>query len=108
MDAGQKAVITAQGLATLLGVLKGRGYRVIGPTVRDQAIVYDDIDGVADLPTGWKDEQDGGHYRLVRRDDAALFGYVVGPHSWKKFLFPPVLRLWHAERNTDGTQVGPE
>ena len=108
MDAGQKAVITAQGLAALFGVLKGRGYRVVGPTVRDQVIVYDDIDGLPDLPAGWKDEQDGGHYRLVRRDDAALFGYVVGPHSWKKFLFPPVLRMWHAERKPDGTQVAGE
>jgi len=108
MDAGQKAVITAEGLATLFGVLKGRGYRVVGPTVRDQVIVYDDIDGLADLPAGWKDEQDGGHYRLTRRDDQALFGYVVGPHSWKKFLFPPVLRMWHAEHKPDGTQVASE
>ena len=41
---------------------------------------------------GWTDEQDGGHYRLHRRDDDALFGYAVGPHSWKKFLLPPVQR----------------
>ena len=46
---------------------------------------------------GWTDEQDGGHYRLARRDDEALFGYAVGPHSWKKFLHPPVQRLWRAD-----------
>ena len=80
----------------------------MGPTVRDQAIVYDDIASVADLPAGWTDEQDGGRYRLARRDDEALFGYAVGPHSWKKFLHPPVLRLWQAERTTDGVQVTPE
>ena len=73
--------------------------------MRDQAIVYDDIVSLADLPAGWTDEQDGGRYRLARRDDDALFGYAVGPHSWKKFLHPPVLRLWHAERNADGVQV---
>ena len=27
-------------------------------------------------------------YRLRRRDDQALFGYNVGPQSWKKYLFP--------------------
>ncbi len=32
-------------------------------TVRDQAIVYDDIASVADLPKGWSDEQSGGRYR---------------------------------------------
>jgi ferredoxin len=31
----------------------------------------------------------------------ALFGYAVGPHSWKRFLHPPVERLWQARR--DGT-----
>ena len=50
-----------------------------GRAVRDGAIVYDEIESAADLPTGWTDEQDGGHYRLERRDDDALFGYAVGP-----------------------------
>jgi ferredoxin len=108
MDAGQKAVITAQGLAAMLGVLRGRGYRVVGPTLRDQAIVYDEIAEVSDLPAGWTDEQSAGHYRLARREDNALFGYVVGPQSWKKFLFPPVLRLWQSERKPDDTQVTAE
>ena len=108
MDIGQKAVITAQGLDALLGVLRGRGYRVVGPTVRDQVIVYDDINGIADLPVGWTDEQDGGRYRLSRRDDEAVFSYAVGQHSWKRFLHPPVLRLWHSKRTPDGIQVTPE
>ena len=37
-------------------------------------------------------------YRLERRDDEARFGYAVGPHSWKQFLFPPRVRLWRARR----------
>jgi ferredoxin len=98
MDSAQQAVITAEGLQALLDALRRRGYRVVGPTLRDQAIVYDDIASVGELPKGWNDEQDGGLYRLARRDDDALFGYAVGPHSWKKFLHPPVLRLWRTER----------
>ena len=50
-------------------------------------------------------EQDGGHYRLKRRDDDALFGYAVGPHAWKRFLHPPLLRLWRAERDAAGIRV---
>ena len=57
---------------------------------------------------GWTDEQEAGHYRLKKREDEALFGYVVGPHSWKKFLFPPHLRLWRARRNGQGFEVQPE
>lgn len=108
MHTVEPAVLTVDGLEALVRALKGRGYRVLGPTVRDHAIVYDDIASVADLPRGWTDEQDGGHYRLIRRDDGALFGYAVGPHSWKKFLHPPLLRLWRAERVGARVNVVPE
>ncbi len=53
-----------------------------------------------ELPIGWTDAQDAGRYRLERRDDEARFGYAVGPHSWKQFLFPPRLRLWQASAGT--------
>lgn len=92
-------VIDVDGLDHLLRVLKERGMRVVGPTVVGEAIVYDEIDTVRDLPAGVTDEQDGGHYRLRSRDDGALFGYAVGPHSWKRFLFPPRTVLWRAERS---------
>ena len=97
-----QAVITTEGLAGLIDGLRGKGFRVIGPSLRDQAIVYDEIESIRDLPAGWTDEQDGGHYRVKRREDAALFGYNVGPHAWKRFLHPPLLSLWRAER-TDGS-----
>ncbi len=75
-------------LDELFVALARRGYTVIGPAIRDAAIVYEEISGSADLPEGWTDEQDGGHYRLRRRDDRALFGYNVGPHSWKRYQPP--------------------
>jgi len=83
----------------LLSALATRGFQIVGPTVRDGAIIFDEIRSVADLPIGWTDEQDAGRYRLKRRADSALFGYAVGPHSWKKFLFPPNVRLWAARRD---------
>lgn len=92
-------------LGDLFQALARRGYTLVGPTVRDGAIVYDKISSPADLPVGWTDEQDGGTYRLRRRDDGAYFGYAVGPHSWKKFLFPPSTRLWRADRSGHGFEV---
>jgi sulfhydrogenase subunit beta (sulfur reductase) len=83
----------------LVTVLRARGYRVIGPRVRDGAVVYDEVEGLADLPIGWGDDQAPGHYRLRRRDDAAAFGYVVGPQSWKRWLLPPRDLVFSAERN---------
>ncbi len=92
----------------LLRALKTREFRVIGPTVRDGAIVYDDLHSTDDLPVGWTDEQEGGTYRLKKRADAALFGYVVGPHSWKQFLHPPAVRLWQANRTGNNIQIEEE
>jgi len=112
LEPGQEVVVARGGLDGMLRGLARGGYRVVGPTVRDQAIVYDDIETTDDLPVGWTDEHEGGHYRLHRRADSALFGYVVGPHSWKRFLHPPVQQLWRAERQGDGFEIraepGPE
>ena len=94
-----RSVLTLQQLDKLIPALQGRGYQVIGPAVRDGAIVYDAVESLSDLPVGWTDEQEAGRYRLRRRDDEAIFGYVVGPQSWKKYLHPPEVRLLAAERN---------
>jgi len=94
-------LISPEGLDALVRALAAKGYRVLGPRLGDGAIVYDDIAGLADLPAGWRDRHGPGRYRLERRNDAALFGYVVGPHSWKRFLHPPSETMWRV-RKTDG------
>ncbi len=105
---GVAVVVERVAFPALLAALRACGYELIGPTVRDNAVVYDHITGVEDLPAGWTDEQAGGHYRLKRRADAALFGYSVGPQSWKQFLYPPVLRLWRGTRTATGFTVAPD
>lgn len=82
----------------LFTALREQGYTIVGPTVRDGAIILDTVTSVDDLPNGWTDEQSGGSYTLTRRSDGAAFGYVVGPFSWKKFLYQPRLRLFSATR----------
>ena len=93
-------VVDRNDFGALFAILRGSGYVVVGPTIRDGAIVYDRLSGVDDLPRGYTDRQEAGTYRLERRDDEALFGYTVGPHSWKKYLFPPRTTL--LETVTDG------
>jgi ferredoxin len=99
------AVIAPEALDDLIAILQARGFRVLGPRVRDGAIIYDDLSAASQLPIGWTDEQQGGSYRLSRRQDAARFGYAVGPHSWKQFLFRPEVRLWRARRSPDDEMV---
>jgi len=104
-NASTQTTIQARDLQHLFDALKSRGYQLLGPRVRDGAMIYDEIHSVSDLPIGWTDEQEGGTYRLKRRGDAAIFGYNVGPNSWKKYLHPPVVRLWHATKGEDGIQI---
>lgn len=103
-----RAVLQSKHLGDLLEALRRRGYQVVGPVRRDGAIVYDELTSVDDLPAGWRDEQTGGKYQLVRRTDQAFFGYVVGPHAWKKYLHPPELTLWRAQRKNGTFQIKQE
>ncbi|MCS7145910.1 MAG: 4Fe-4S dicluster domain-containing protein [Nitrososphaerota archaeon] len=82
-----------QGFEELILALRGHGYVVYGPVVRDGAIVYDEVESASQLPVGMRDRQGPGYYRLEERGDRAFFGFVVGPHSWKKFLYPPRVKL---------------
>ncbi len=94
-----KYILDRNDFDSLIVALQQRGFLVIGPSVRDGAIAYDEVPSSDFFPVGWTDEQSNGAYRLKKRSDNALFGYVVGPYSWKKFLFPPVLKLFSAKRN---------
>src|SRR5215475_36533 len=105
---GASAIVEIEGLQRMIDALLERGYRVIGPVVRDGAIIYDEVTSVADLPEGWTDEQDGGKYRLKRRQDKALFGFNVGPHSWKKVLHPPDVRLLQVTRDGQSLRIAAE
>jgi sulfhydrogenase subunit beta (sulfur reductase) len=107
LPVGAKAVMPLQSLQALIDALAACGYQVCGPTLRDGAIVYGEVSSLDDLPAGWTDRQEAGQYRLEQRGDQALFGYAVGPQSWKRFLHPPIERLWQARREGAGFVVTP-
>jgi len=100
-------IIDRQGVDSLLAALQESGYETVGPTVRDEVIAYDTIRSSADLPVGFTEEQDPGSYRLVRRNDERLFGYVVGPHAWKRFLSPPRAVVWQGVKGPEGIEALP-
>jgi sulfhydrogenase subunit beta (sulfur reductase) len=94
-------VVPPEGLAALLTVLQEDGYEVLGPTVRDQAIVIDAIQSPDQLPRGIGDAQNGGSYRLSERGDDAFFGFAAPAGTWKRHLFPPHSVLWQSRREGD-------
>ncbi|GGM21823.1 4Fe-4S ferredoxin [Streptomyces fumigatiscleroticus] len=96
------AVLDRDGLDALVGVLRAQGRTVVGPTVRDGAVVLAEIASADALPFGWGTEVEAGRYRLVPRTDGAAFAHTTGPQSWKAFLHPERERLWSADRRADG------
>src|SRR5205823_1448374 len=92
-------------LDDLIHLLRQDGYEVIGPCIEQSAIIYAPIESAKDLPIGWTDRQAAGSYRLEECGDDTYFGYAVGPHSWKKYLFPATLSLWRARRTEDSFEV---
>jgi len=105
-DAAPVMVLDRAGLDRLVEVLIAEGYRVIGPTLRDGAIVLGELDSARRLPAGWGVETGPGLYRVRRRDDQAVFGHSSGPQSWKQFLHPPRRQLWSA--GPEGGFTAPE
>ncbi|MGZ8562192.1 MAG: 4Fe-4S dicluster domain-containing protein [Candidatus Limnocylindria bacterium] len=94
----QPAFLPRAELGRLLNLLRDDGRTVIGPVVRDGAIVYEEVNSVADLPAGWTDEQAPGRYRLTRSESPRLFDFTVGPQGWKRFTQPPRVPLGTASR----------
>jgi len=98
--------IELSALDGIISSLRQQRYAVIGPTVRGGSIVLDEIASTSDLPIGWTCEQTAARYRLIKLPVDSLFAHTVSPHSWKRYLFPPILRLFSANRNDGGFCIG--
>ncbi|MGA3243898.1 MAG: 4Fe-4S dicluster domain-containing protein [Bacteroidota bacterium] len=94
--------IEPDALNELIQSLRQQNYTVIGPTPRGGAIVLDEITSTKELPIGLIDEQAPAQYRLKERTDGSFFACSVGPHSWKRYFFPPVLKLVTSHKNGEG------
>ena len=97
-------------LQVLLDLLVGDGFCVVGPTIQQHAIVYDEIHRIEQLPKGWTDSQSPAVYQIARTPDGPaqekLFHFNLGPHSWKKYLFPPESVLPSESSASELPQVG--
>jgi len=98
-------ILESSQLGNLITLLLQKGYEVIGPILRDGAIVYGHIESAEELPAGWSDEQEPARYRLKRREDQAVFAHAVGPQSWKRYLHPAEVQLCSAERQDGAFRI---
>jgi sulfhydrogenase subunit beta (sulfur reductase) len=105
---GKQVVLAKAELQKIFDALGAAGYTIVGPTLSQEAIVYEEIDRIDDLPIGWTDEQGPGYYRLRSREDGRFFGFGLGPQSWKRYLYPPRLTLFRTSRNGAGFEIDAE
>ena len=98
-------ILSTSGLESLIAELRSRGYKVMGPTVRGDAIVTGEIRAASDLPRGVGDEQDPARYRLRERDDDAYFGFAAPVQSTKPVFFPAEEVVWRGHRDEAGFTV---
>jgi ferredoxin len=91
----------------LIAELRARGYRVLGPTVRDGGVFFEEVERVADLPIGRREEQEAGRYRLTAGEDGEVFGVVNGAGSLKPLFFAPEEPLLALRREGRAFSVEP-
>ncbi|HET7735374.1 MAG TPA: 4Fe-4S dicluster domain-containing protein [Nocardioidaceae bacterium] len=101
----QTRLIDLADLQSLMDALARRGFTVLGPTVREGAIVTAPVTSVDQLPVGWGDDQEAAYYRLRRRDDEAVFGFASGAQSAKPVFFPTEEVLWRGRRTAEGFEA---
>ena len=97
--------LPAADLDRLFAALRAAGRRVIGPTLADGAVVYDEITTSADLPRGWLAESEPGRYRLRTDDSARVFDYGLAVTAWKRFTHPPTVPLSRLRREGGAIHV---
>jgi NAD(P)H-flavin reductase len=94
-------------LQRLFDALSADGRRVVGPTVADGAVTYDELDDAGSLPYGWTSESGPGTYRLRAVTGQRAFDYGVALTSWKRYTHPPLIPLARARRDGDRVQFEP-
>jgi formate hydrogenlyase subunit 6/NADH:ubiquinone oxidoreductase subunit I len=94
LHTGSQVAIRKEVFDQLLSNLTQTGYEVVGPRIKDAAVVYAPIQRLADLPKGTVSEQAAGRYRLKPSGNSRYFDITPGAQSWKQFLFPPRSELF--------------
>jgi len=94
--------ISRASLQMIINLLQDRGYRCVGPQVKNGAIVYDSISDIEQLPTGVTDRQYPGQYTLQKNSTKRYFAWANGPQAIKPYVFAARETLWHSSRDDSG------
>ncbi len=95
LDKRRPAFISRSGLQVLIDNLLQANYQCLGPVEADGAIQFQPVSSIKQLPSGIRNSQEAGNYRLYAEDDERLFAWNHGPQGLKPLCFAPEEVLWH-------------
>jgi hypothetical protein len=84
-------------LQNLLDELAARGFETLGPVLRDGALMLESVRCVEDLPSGWRDIQGPGSYRVEPTGSERVFDVLHGHSGLKSLTFAPREELLQIE-----------
>lgn len=93
-SAFNKGLLKKAHFQTLFDVLHRCGYKVVGPVVKDGAILYQPVTTYSQLAYEVIDEQQPGGYTLSAGSGGRYFEWNTGPQALKPLLFKPQQTLW--------------
>ena len=102
-SAAEPVFLERHDLDRLIVALRADGRQVIGPTVREGAVILDEIATAGELPAGVRETQAPGRYRLGEGREGRTFDFTVGPMSPKRWTFPARVPIGTARREPSGT-----
>lgn len=100
-EIGATIVIPKPQFDTILKTLKGQDYQLEGPQVKDHTVILGPIENLADLPKGYTSQEEPGKYTLSSNGTENYFDVTSGPHTWKKYFFPPKTQLMVFQQDGD-------
>lgn len=102
MSSDRSLVIEVPALGDLVRLLRFHGFEVIGPTLRDGAVLLDVLEDFDMSVVGLESRAGPGSYR-TEEVVGAVFGGPVGPMSPKRWMSPPNRIAWSATAPGDVT-----
>ncbi len=98
---GAISAISKPHLDTIFATLSGLDYQLEGPQVQDYTVVLGPIENRADLPRGYSSQEEPGKYTLSSNSQENYFNVTSGPHTWKKYFFPPKVQQMVFRKDPD-------
>ncbi len=97
----EKKFLPYEKLKHFFAILKESGFQIVGPTVIDEAIVYEEINEPEELPWHYVTKQGPGEYQIIKTKTKKAFNFVNTAMAIKPFTFASREILWQADKSND-------